>query len=132
MLAAHGFLAELFSIFGRHGVSIDLVSTTEVSVSVTIDEKVNGKIKPVIKELERIANVNVYRDRAMVCVVGEGMRENPGTAGRVFSRLGKDGVNIECISQGASEISICLVVREREADHAVRILHEEFFKDVSE
>ncbi|MBN2330603.1 MAG: aspartate kinase [Candidatus Aenigmarchaeota archaeon] len=127
MLAAHGFLAELFGIFGRHGMSIDLISTTEVSVSVTIDENVNGRLKPVVEDLERIASVKVCKDRAMVCVVGEGMREAPGTAGRVFSRLGRDRVNVECISQGASEISICMVVKEGEADHAVRILHDEFF-----
>ncbi len=129
MLAAHGFLAKVFEIFGRHGISIDMVSTTEVSVSLTIDSRVNGRMKPVMKELRQISDVRMVRDKALVCVVGDGMRMVPGTAGRIFSCLGRHGINVECISQGASEVNISSVVDERYADEAVRVLHDEFFPE---
>ena len=127
MLAAHGFLAKVFEIFGRHGISIDMISTTEVSVSMTIDSRINGRMEPVLRELRDISQVNLLENRAVICIVGDGMKMVSGTAGRVFSCLGKSGINVECISQGASEINIGLVVEERDAANAVRALHQEFF-----
>ncbi len=129
MLASHGFLARVFDVFGRHGISIDMISTTEVSVSLTIDSRINGRLEPVMKELSGIASVNLLSGKALVCVVGDGMRMVSGTAGRVFSCLGKGGINVECISQGASEINISLVVDEKDCDGAVRALHHEFFPE---
>ena len=127
MLAAHGFLAKVFEIFGRHGISIDMISTTEDSVSMTIDSRINGRMEPVLRELRDISQVNLLENRAVICIVGDGMKMVSGTAGRVFSCLGKSGINVECISQGASEINIGLVVEERDAANAVRALHQEFF-----
>jgi len=131
MLAAHGFLAKLFDVFSRYSISVDMVSTTEVSVSMTVDNGLNGKLDSVVKDLKEISSVRLLEDRALICVVGEGIRHIPGIAGRAFSRLGASGINVECISQGASEISISFVVKNSDADRAVRLLHDEFFPEVS-
>jgi aspartate kinase len=125
MLGAHGFLSKLFEIFDKHEISVDVVSTSEVSVSLTINNSRN--IGEVVKELEGIANVQILKNKAVICVVGEGMRHMPGVAGRTFAALGKNKVNLEMISQGASEINITFVVDDKDADNAVRVLHKEYY-----
>ena len=125
MLGAHGFLARLFDIFENHGKSIDVVSTSEVSVSLTVDDDQN--LNNVIKELEEIASVEVAKNKAIVCVVGEGMRNTPGVSGRTFAAMGSNGINVEMISQGASEINITFIVDGKDADKAVKVLHKEYF-----
>jgi aspartate kinase len=125
MLDAYGFLARVFEVFGKHRVSVDVISTSEVNISLTVDQK--EEIECVVAELSDIAEVSVREDRAIVCVVGEGMRREPGIAGRIFCRLGEKNMNVEMISQGASEINISFIVCEEDADQAVRILHDEFF-----
>jgi len=125
MLLAHGFLSRLFSVFEDYKKSIDLVATSEVSVSLTVDNAEDlDKIK---NDLAGVADIKIEKDKAIVCVVGEGMRSLPGIAGRTFSALGRNKVNIEIISQGASEINISFVVDNKDADKAVRVLHKEYF-----
>ena len=125
MLFAHGFLAKLFEIFEKYQVSVDMVATSEISVSLTINKKVD--LIPVIEELERIANVKVEENKAIVCLVGKCMKEVPGTAGRIFKTLGDNRINIHMISQGASEINVSFVVDAKDADNSVKVLHKEFF-----
>ncbi len=127
MLEAYGFLSRIFEIFSKYGVSIDMVSTTEVSVSLTIDRGYEWKLDAVVEELQTFARVKVLKDRALVCVIGEGMKSVPGIAGRIFSCMGKNNINVECISQGALEINISFVIDNSEADRAVKLLHGEFF-----
>ena len=79
-----------------------------------------------VTEIGKIAEVKSESGKAIVCVVGEGMRSSIGVAGRLFSRIAKEGINIEMISQGASEINVGLVVDGTMADKAVRALHDEF------
>ncbi len=125
MLGAYGFLARLFDVFYKYRQSVDVVSTSEVSVSMTIDNDKN--VNDIVLDLKGIADTNVLRNRAVVCVIGEGMRHIPGIAARIFATLGKNGINIEMISQGASEINVTFVVENKDADKAVKALHEEFF-----
>jgi len=125
MLGAYGFLARLFDVFYKYKQSIDVVSTSEVSVSMTINNDKN--LNDIVLDLKGIADVNVLNNRAVICVVGEGMRNTPGVAGRVFSMMGKNNINIEMISQGASGINITFVVDNKDAEKAVKVLHEEFF-----
>ncbi|MGA2624573.1 MAG: lysine-sensitive aspartokinase 3 [Bacteroidota bacterium] len=125
MLLAHGFLARIFSIFADHQKSVDVVSTSEVSVSVTIDSK--DGLDAIRAELEQIGETRVASGRAIICIVGERMKDTPGIAARVFGALARAQVNVEMVSEGASEINITLVVDEGAADNAVRVLHEEFF-----
>jgi aspartate kinase len=121
MLLAHGFLARVFEIFGRHHVVVDLVTTSEVSISVTVDDA--GRLPAAIAELEGIGRVEVRRDLAVVAVVGEGAPQQVGLAGHVFTLLGGIGVVVELISQGASRVNLSFVVAEREAERVVRLLH---------
>jgi aspartate kinase len=125
MLDAHGFLARVFEIFRKHRVSVDMITTSEVSISLTVDDTTNlGKA---VEELKGFASVSVMRKRAIICVVGEGMKRVRAMAGRIFSCLGREDINVEMISQGASEINISFLVHERQAKAAMRALHLDFF-----
>ena len=125
MIDAHGFLAKVFDVFGNYKKSVDMIATSEVNISLTVDDDKN--LDNIIKELKGIADVNVEKNKAIVCIVGEGMKHTPGIAGRTFTALGKNKVNIEMISQGASEINISFIVNNEEADKAVQVLHKEYF-----
>ena len=126
MLGAYGFLARLFDVFYKYKQSVDVVSTSEVSVSMTTD---NGKnVEDIASDLKGIADVKVLKNKAVICVVGEGMRNAPGVSGRVFSVLGKNKINVEMISQGASEINITFVVDGKDAENAVKVLHKEYYE----
>jgi len=121
MLLAHGFLARVFEVFGRHHVVVDLVTTSEVSISVTVDDA--ARLDDAVAELEAIGRVEVRGGLAVVAVVGEGAPRQVGLAGHVFTLLGGIGVAVEMISQGASRVNLSFVVREEEADRIVRLLH---------
>ena len=121
MLLAHGFLARVFDVFGRHHVVVDLVTTSEVSISVTVDEE--SRLAAAISELEGIGRVEVRRDLAVIVVVGEGAPQRVGLPGHVFTLLGGVGIGIEMISQGASRVNLSFVVKNEDADRAVRLLH---------
>jgi aspartate kinase len=121
MLLAHGFLARVFEVFGRHHVVVDLVTTSEVSISVTVDD--TSRLAPALAELEAIGRVEVRPGLAVVAVVGEGAPTQVGLAGHVFTLLGGIGVPVEMISQGASRVNLSFVVAEREAARVVRLLH---------
>jgi aspartate kinase len=121
MLLAHGFLARVFEVFGRHHVVVDLVTTSEVSISVTVDDP--SRLESAIVELEGIGRIEVKQNLAVVAVVGEGAPSHLGLAGHVFTLLGGVGIGVEMISQGASRVNLSFVVRGEDADRAVRLLH---------
>ncbi len=121
MLLAHGFLARVFEVFGRHHIVVDLVTTSEVTISVTVDDA--SRLGQAIAELGGIGEVEVKPGLAVVAVVGEGAPQQIGLTGHVFSLLGGVGVGVEMISQGASRVNLSFVVREQDADKVVRLLH---------
>jgi aspartate kinase len=123
MLMAHGFLHRIFEVFDRYETPVDMVSTSEVSVSLTIDSTKN--IDAILGEIRQFAEASVEKDEAIVCLVGENIRFTPGVARRVFNSL--DGINIRMISQGASLLNISFVVSEADLVRTVAALHEEFF-----
>jgi aspartate kinase len=125
MLGAEGYLAQVFETFRRHRVSVDVLATSEVSLSLTVDARFRGALDAALEDLSRIATVRLSEGRTIVAVVGEGMRVHPGVAARIFGVLGRAGVNIEMISQGASELNITFVVQDGDADRAMRELHAE-------
>src|SRR5205807_897992 len=108
MLMAYGFLKNIFDAFERHRVAVDVVSTSEVSVSLTVDS--NESIPALAADLAKLGDVKYEGRKAIVCLVGENLRETPGIAARVFSVL--PDVNIRMISQGASEINLTFVIEE--------------------
>lgn len=123
MLGAYGFLRALFEIFERHRTVVDVVTTSEVSVSVSLDTTEN--LPAILRDLQTLGTVEVETKRAIICVVGENLRSTPGIAARIFNTL--HDINITLISQGASSINLTFIVDEENAIEAVRRLHQEFF-----
>jgi aspartate kinase len=125
MLLAHGFLKAIFEAFDRHRIPVDVVSTSEVSVSLTVDS--NESIPALAADLSRLADVKYEGRKAIVCLVGENLREVPGIAAHVFGEL--SDVKIRMISQGASEINLTFVIDEDQVPSVVQRLHKAFFAD---
>jgi len=123
MLMAHGFLKRIFEIFDRYETPVDMLATSEVSVSLTIDN--TNALAAITKEIEEFAEVTVEENQAIVCMVGDNIRHTPGVASRAFAGL-KD-INVRMISQGASLLNISVVVAAADLKGAVESLHREFF-----
>jgi aspartate kinase len=126
MLLQHGFLARLFDVFARHEVVVDMVSTSEVSVSITTDSK--RDLTPVVRELSDFAEVGVEAGKAIVCIVGDGIRSAPDTLADAFDTLRRAGVVARMISMGATKINVSVLVSEEDVETAVRALHRAFFE----
>lgn len=125
MLMAHGFLASIFEIFDRYETAVDMVSTSEVSVSLTVDSP--DRLEAIMRDVEKFATVSAAPQKAIVCVVGEGIRYTPGIAAKVFNAM--DGIRIRMISLGASRVNVSFVVDHADLESAVRRLHETFFPE---
>jgi aspartate kinase len=126
MLMAHGFLRRIFEVFDRLETPVDMVATSEVSVSLTIDNL--ERLDQIAAELRQFAEVDAEKDQVIVCLVGENIRYTPGVARRVFGAL--NGINIRMISQGASLLNLSFVVAEKDLVPTVEALHEEFFAEL--
>jgi aspartate kinase len=124
MLGAYGFLRALFEVFERHRTVVDVVTTSEVSVSLSLDDA--SSLPAIVEELNQLGTVRVEKGRAIICVVGEGLRGTPGIAARVFSTI--SDINVTLISQGASSINFTFAIEEERVTEAVRRLHEAFFE----
>ena len=122
MLMAYGFMAKVFNIFEKHGIVIDLISTSEVNVSITVEN--SGRLQIAIADLELLGSVSVKNDLAILSLVGRGQRHCVGLAGKMFSVLAGENINIEMISQGASEINISCVIDDQDADKALLTIHD--------
>lgn len=127
MLMAHGYLARIFAVFDRFKTPIDLITTSEVSVSITIDNTEN--LEAIVEALSELASVSVMQNVAIVSVVGKHFRDQSGIAGSVFDAL--SDINILMISGGASDINLSMVVSSEDADKAVRNLHAKYFSKVA-
>jgi aspartate kinase len=127
MLEAHGFLRRLFEVFERHQTSVDVVTTSEVSVSVTVDD--TRRLEAITGELEAFADVVVDRDLALLGIVGDRLRADPATFGRIITALGR--VPLKLVSQAASRRNVTLVLPDADLAVAVARLHVEFFGGAS-
>ncbi len=128
MLMSHGYLKAVFDVFDRYRCAIDMVSTSEVSISVTVDS--NERLPEICADLSKIADVKYEGRKALICLVGEDIRGHSGIAGQVFSAISH--VNLRMISQGASEINMSFMIDEEDVEEAVRSLHRRFFTDPDE
>ena len=124
MLGAYGFLRALFEVFDRHRTAVDVVTTSEVSVSLTVEDP--GSLDAIVADLDGLGTVSLEPDRAIVCVVGEGLRTTPGIAARVFATL--PDINVSLISQGASRVNLTFVVEAARVREVVCRLHQAFFE----
>ncbi|MFI5347331.1 MAG: aspartate kinase [Elusimicrobiota bacterium] len=125
MTSGPGFLARIFAAFARHEIDVDMIATSEVSVSATTGSERN--VERAVAELSAEFEMNVERGQAVICAVGDGLQSVPGVAADVFSAVRAAGVNVRMISQGASKNNVAFVVDDADVERAVRALHERFF-----
>jgi aspartate kinase len=125
MTSGPGFLARIFAAFARHEVDVDMIATSEVTVSATTGGE--RGVERAVSELSGEFEMSVERGQTVVCAVGDGIQGRPGVAADVFSAVGAAGVNVRMISQGASRNNVAFVVDDADAERAVRALHDRFF-----
>jgi aspartate kinase len=123
MLMAHGFLRRLFEVFERFKTAVDVVTTSEVSVSVTVDD--THRLDAVVDNLRNFAEVSCEREMAIICAVGENLRSDPTLFGRAVTSL--DRIPLRLVSQAASRRNITFVLRDSDVPEAMTRLHEAFF-----
>lgn len=130
MFNGFGFAAMIFSVLATAGIPVDLIATSQTAISVSLkaSDLENATVALGAANTESLYEVTSKTNLAMLGVVGEGMRETCGVAGRLFSVLGEQGINIELISQGASEINISLIVKSEQLNQALHAVHGEFIK----
>ncbi|KDQ10464.1 hypothetical protein BOTBODRAFT_36166 [Botryobasidium botryosum FD-172 SS1] len=125
---SHGFLARIFETLDRFGIVVDLISTSEVQVSMAIENGAASggrrRLDRLARELGKSGTVTMHHDMAILSLVGKQMKNLLGIAGRMFSTLAEGKVNIEMISQGASEINISCVIDGRDAVKALNLIHQ--------
>ncbi len=124
MLGACGFLAHIFNNFLKWNISIDVIATSEVSVSCTVSGK--EKLEGIVEDLSRACDVSVRKDRAIITIICDVLRSSDILSSG-FKALSEAGINVQMISQGASKVNISFIVNDSEADRAVTVLHKEFF-----
>src|SRR5437867_4136589 len=126
MLMAHGFLKALFEVFDRHRTSVDMVATSEVSVSLTLDDV--SSLNAIVEDLRQLGDVQVSSKTALICLVGNNIKYTPGVARRAFGGIGD--INILMVSHGASNINFSFIVDEKDATATVQRLHADFFNEI--
>jgi aspartate kinase len=124
MLMAYGFLRRVFEVFERYRTPVDVVTTSEVSVSVTIDDR--GALDAIVADLAEFAEVTSEDGMAIVCAVGDGLRRDPRLATQMLGAL--EGLPLVMVSQGGSRQNITVVVREGDVASAMERLHQRFFE----
>ena len=123
MLMAHGFLKRIFEVFEQHKTSVDVVTTSEVSVSVTLDDA--RRVPEIMVALADVAEVTREDDMAIICAVGDGLQNDPAFVGRLLEAAG--GVPIRMVSQAAARRNITLVIHQDDLDGTLRRVHGAFF-----
>ncbi len=124
MLGAAGFLAHIFNLFLKWNISIDVIATSEVSVSLTVDSK--NDIKGLIEDLSSVADINVKNDKAIITVICDA-EHSSGIIAKGFLALEQEGINPDIISQGASKVNISLVCDNKETSKIMNTLHSAYF-----
>jgi aspartate kinase len=123
MLLARGFLRRVFEIFEKNGISVDVVATSEVSVSVTVDDP--SGLESLVVDLSQLGDVSVERDRAIVAVVGAAISEDSSAMGRAIGAL--DGIKVHMMSLSATGINLTVIVDGEQLNPAIERLHDAFF-----
>ena len=116
-------MRQVFEVFERFETAVDVVTTSEVSVSMTVDDL--GRLEPITEALSAFGDVAVERDMALLCAVGDRLRDEPEIGARVVAIL--EEVPLRMISQAASRRNITVVLRQADLTHAMQRLHEELF-----
>ncbi len=125
MLGQPGFLAKVFDVLGREKVDIDMISTSEISVSMTCPGASN--LNAAMKALEQFGRVSVVTDKTIVCVVGKNVKKQRGLGARVFTALRDSEVNVEMISQGANKVNLSFLIDDADVKKTIPALHDALF-----
>ena len=120
---AHGFLRKIFEVFDKYETAIDMITTSEIAISLTIDNVSN--LEPILSELNAYGEISVDRDHSIICVVGEGLIDDRGTP-RLFEIL--DDVPVRMISYGGSNNNISLLVDTKYKTAALQNLNKKLFR----
>lgn len=123
MLNAHGFLYKIFKVFNDHKISVDSITTSEISVAVTLDDYVMED-KTLVKDLSEISEVSVEKDLTLVSLIGNGINHTPGLAKEIFNSI--PDINVRMICLGASKHNFCLLVSSEKGNEVVKRLHQKF------
>ncbi len=123
MLGSYGFMSALFQVFERYRTVIDVISTSEVSLAMTLDD--TSSLEQIVNDLKRLGDVETESGQAVICIVGNGLRTTSGLASKIFSTI--KNINISMISHGASSVNMTFVVKETEVADVITRLHQEFF-----
>lgn len=131
MFHAYGFLAEIFRILAEHKISIDLITTSEVSVSLTLDHTDTGGGAPtlpniVIEQLSQLCRVEIEQDLSLVALIGNHMSETKGSAKNIFGAL--EAYNLRMICYGASPHNLCFLVKSVDAKSVIKTLHQQILE----
>lgn len=136
MIGVAGVSAKLFTVLAKEKISVVLISqaSSEHSICFAIDPKVASKVDAILaKEFAQeivagdIEGIEIQKELSVIAVVGEGMRKHTGVSGRLFSVLGKNGINIVATAQGSSELNISVVIENKDLSKALNVIHETFF-----
>jgi aspartate kinase len=125
MLGQYGFLAKVFESFALHTISVDVVATSEVSVSLTVDSK-KADLSGLRRDLEKFASIDIKKDKAIVTIICD-VRRSSEILAMTFDVLSRENINIQMISQGASKVNISMICESSESDHVVTLLHSRYF-----
>ena len=126
MLNAHGYLSNLFQVFSEHDISVDAITTSEISVAVTVHTKEIESNHKIIGDLEKYGKVTIENDLSIVSIIGNKINHTHGLANKIFDSLGD--INVRMICQGASLHNFCFLVQQEDAPKAVKNLHERFIQ----
>lgn len=125
MLYAHGFLAKIFKVFDDHKVSVDAITTSEISVSMTVDETTVSN-KRLFHDLSQFADVHVEENLTLISLIGNNINHTPGLSKKIFSAI--DNINVRMICLGASKHNFCFLVAEVNGIEAIQRIHKAFIQ----
>jgi len=125
MLGQYGFLAKVFESFAAHSISVDVVATSEVSISLTVDSK-KANFAGFRHDLEKYASIDIRKEKAIVTIICD-VKRSSSILAATFDALAKENVNVQMISQGASKVNISMICESDEANRVVQVLHERYF-----
>ncbi len=125
MLMTYGFLAKIFDIFETHNISVDIIATSEISVSVSVENK---EITKLVKDLNSLGQVQIHKDQCIISVVGKGLYGNLKYNTKIIESLAKLKIEAKVITQGATQNNFSVVINEADCNKAVTQIHSKLFK----
>ncbi|MFC1524991.1 aspartate kinase, partial [Planctomycetota bacterium] len=128
MFHHRGMVTKVFDVLGANKIQIDMLASSRISLSLAVANREAKGLKPALKEISKFAQINIAPHKAIVCVIGEGIKKVPGIVAKVFTALDKAKIRIEMISHGATKTNLTLLVNNSQATQAVRVLHKTIFR----